>query len=75
MWQQVVGHMASLEEFIPRGKVRMHLLQWQLKAHWSASVDSPAAPVPSSEERALHVSNPEMKTVQLALDAFLQSSM
>ena len=37
MWQQLLGHMGSLEWFAPGGRVRMHPLQWQLKAHWSAA--------------------------------------
>ena len=42
--------MAYLEWFVPKGRARMHHLQWQVKAHWAASADNPAVPGPSSEE-------------------------
>ena len=35
MWQQLLGHMASLEHFLPRGRLRMRPLQWRLKDFWS----------------------------------------
>ena len=50
MWQQILGHLASLELFVPRGSVGMHSLQWQLRFHWSASLDDPVIPVPVLEE-------------------------
>ena len=31
MWQQDLSHMASLERFVPKGRVKMLPLQWQLK--------------------------------------------
>ena len=41
--------MACLEQFVPRGRARMHPLQWQLKSYWAASVDDLVMPVPSLE--------------------------
>ena len=49
MWQQVLGHMVSLERFFPRGCTRMRLLQWHLKDRWSPMVDDPL----SQEDRWL----------------------
>ena len=45
MWQQLLGHVASLERFLPRGHTRMHPLQWQFKDHWSPMVDDPAGQI------------------------------
>ena len=50
MWQQLLGHMGSLEQFVPRGQARMYPLQWQLKAHWSPTSNDSAVPVPLSQE-------------------------
>ena len=38
MWQQLLGHMASLERFLPR-VTHTCPLQWCLKDHWSPMVD------------------------------------
>ena len=46
MWQQVLGHMASLEHCLPRGRTRMHPLHWHLKDCWSLMVDDPADQIP-----------------------------
>ena len=59
MWQQIQGHIASLERFIPRGRVKMQCLQWQLKSHWSPAMDNPAAPIPCPRT-ACSVSGSEM---------------
>ena len=49
MWQQILGHMISLEQFVPRGRAKMPSLQLQLKSRWSASVDDLVTPAPVSE--------------------------
>ena len=49
MWQQLLGHMASLEQFLPRGRTHMQLLQWHLKDSWSPVTDGPATAVPQSQ--------------------------
>ena len=46
MWQQLLGHMASLECFLPWSHSRMCPLQWCLKDFWSPVVDNPALLVP-----------------------------
>ena len=50
MWQQILNHLASLEWVIPRGRIRICPIQWQLRTHWSTSADDPAVPAPSMEE-------------------------
>ena len=50
MWQQLLGYMASLECFVPRGCSRVHPLQWQLKSHWSLALDDPSVLVPMSQD-------------------------
>ena len=50
MWQQLLGHMASLEHFLPRGHLCMCPLQWRLKDHWSPMVDDPAVQIPLLQE-------------------------
>ena len=49
-WQQLLGHMASLECFLPWGRSRMHTLQWHLKDHWFPMVDDLAVQIPLSQE-------------------------
>ena len=34
MWQQVLGHMVSLERFVPFARLRMRPLQFHLRANW-----------------------------------------
>ena len=46
MWQQLLGHMASLECFLPQSRSLMHPLQWCLKDTWSSMVDDPAVQIP-----------------------------
>ena len=50
MWQQVLGHLASLERFLPQGHSWMRPLQLCLKDHWSPTVDDLAIEIPLSEE-------------------------
>ena len=51
MWQQNLGHMASLQWFVPRVRAKM----CSLKPHWTASIGGPAMTVYFSEERWLCV--------------------
>ena len=50
MWQQLLGHLALLESFLPRGCTCMHPLQWHLKDCWFPMVDDPADQIPLSQE-------------------------
>ena len=50
LWQVLLGHMSSLEKLVPRGRLRMHSLQWRLKLHWSPERDPPNLPVPRSRQ-------------------------
>ena len=45
-WQVLLGHMSSLEKLVPRARLRMRSLQWQLKSSWSTETDPPHLPVP-----------------------------
>ena len=45
LWQVILGHLASLEQLVPHGRLRMRSLQWQLKTHWSPESDPPSLPV------------------------------
>ena len=49
VWQ-LLGHVAPREQFVPRGRTRFRLLQWQLKVHLSPAADNPAVPVSLSWE-------------------------
>ncbi|MEL7079526.1 MAG: reverse transcriptase domain-containing protein [Cyanobacteria bacterium J06582_2] len=40
LWQQVLGHMTSLEQFVPGARLRMRLLQFHLRSNWDM-VSSP----------------------------------
>ena len=46
LWQVVLGHLASLEQLVPHGRLRMRSLQWHLKAHWFPESDPQSLPVP-----------------------------
>ena len=50
LWQVVLGHLASLEQLVPHGCLRMRSLQWHLKAHWSPKTDLPSPLVPLLQE-------------------------
>ena len=39
LWQVILGHLALLERLVSQGRLRMHILQWHLKAHWSPESD------------------------------------
>ena len=49
-WQVLLGHMASLEKLVPRGRLRMRSLQWQLKDRWIQETDPPSRPVSISQD-------------------------
>ena len=34
VWQVILGHLASLEQLVPHGRLRMRSLQWHLKTQW-----------------------------------------
>ena len=44
LWQVILGHLASLQQLIPHGRLRMCSLQWHLKTHWSPESDPPFLP-------------------------------
>ena len=50
LWQVILGHLASLERFVPHGRLRMCSLQWHLKTQWSPESDPPSLPVALPEE-------------------------
>ena len=50
MWQQVLGHLAFLVCFVPRGRAWLCPLQWQLKSSLSALADDPALLLHSAEK-------------------------
>ena len=50
LWQVILGHLASLEQLIPHGRLRMRTLQWHLKAHWFPESDPPSLSVPLPRE-------------------------
>ena len=49
-WQVLLGHMSSLEKLVPRARLRMRSLQWQLKSVWSTETDPLHLPVPRSRQ-------------------------
>ena len=49
MWQHLLSHLASLEQFVPKGQARMHPLQQLLNTFWSAALDDLVKSVPLSE--------------------------
>ena len=50
LWQVILGHLASLEQLVPHGRLQMCTLQWHLKTHWSSESDPPSLPVPLPRE-------------------------
>ena len=50
LWQVILGHLASLEQLVPHGRLRMHALQWHLKTQWSPESEPPSLPVALPEE-------------------------
>ena len=50
LWQVLLGHLASLEKFVPHGRLRMRSLQWCLKQAWDPQSDPPTLPVSMTSE-------------------------
>ena len=50
MWQVLLGHMSSLERFVPGGRLQMRSLQWVLGSHCSPETDPPSLLVSWSPE-------------------------
>ena len=44
-WQVLLGHLSSLEKLVPHGRIRMRLLQFELRTRWSRS-DNPDQLIP-----------------------------
>lgn len=55
-WQQILGHMTSLERLVPRGRLHMRPLQFQLQLLWSQHEDLQSRPVPLNAECKLALS-------------------
>lgn len=49
-WQQLLGHMTSLERLVPRGRLHMRPMQFHLQETWPQDHDDPDAPIPVNEE-------------------------
>ena len=54
-WQQVLGHITSLEKLVPGGRIRTRTLQWQLKSHWTQNQSHPSCPIPLDLQCRLHL--------------------
>ena len=46
----LLGHLSSLEKLVPRGRLRLRSMQWQLKTFWSPEDDPPDLPVELTQE-------------------------
>ena len=49
-WEVLLGHLSSLEKLVPRGRLRLRPMQWQLKTSWSPENDPPDLPVELTQE-------------------------
>ena len=49
-WEVLLGHLSSLEKLVPRGRLRLRSMQWQLKTFWSPEDDPPDLPVELTQE-------------------------
>ena len=49
-WEVLLGHLSSLEKLVPRGRLRLRSMQWQLKTIWSPEDDPPDLPVELTQE-------------------------
>ena len=49
-WEVLLGHLSSLEKLVPRGRLRLRSMQWQLKSSWSPE-DDPPSRVESGDSR------------------------
>ena len=45
-WLQVLGHLVSLEKLVPYGRIRICLIQWQLRLHWIQSKEKSSKLIP-----------------------------
>lgn len=45
-WQRLLGHMTSLERLVPRGRLHMRPMQFQLNSNWSFLTGDPKQLVP-----------------------------
>ena len=54
-WQQVLGHITSLEKLVPGGRIRTRTLQWQLISHWTQNQSHPSCPIPLDLQCRLHL--------------------
>ena len=48
-WQRILGHMNSLEQLVPRGRLHMRPLQYHLRQHWVQKQDDPDCLIPWAE--------------------------
>ena len=49
-WEVLLGHLLSLEKLVPRGRLRLRSMQWQLKTIWSPEDDPPDLTVELTQE-------------------------
>ena len=49
-WEVLLGHLSSLEKLVPRGRLRLRSMQWQLKTSWSPEDGPPDLPVELTQE-------------------------
>ena len=49
-WEVLLGHLSSLEKLVPRGRLRLRSMLWQLKTSWSPEDDPPDLPVELTQE-------------------------
>ena len=49
-WEVLLGHLSLLEKLVPRGRLRLRSMQWQLKTFWSPEDNPPDLPVELTQE-------------------------
>ena len=49
-WEVLLGHLSSLEKLVPRGRLRLRSMEWQLKTIWSPEDYRPDLPVELTQE-------------------------
>jgi len=50
LWQQLLGHLVSLEKLVPRGRLQMRPIQFSLAEQWHQHSDHPSQLVSTSPE-------------------------
>ncbi|XP_068250797.1 uncharacterized protein [Palaemon carinicauda] len=50
-WQQLIGHLTSLEKLVPHSRLCLMSLQWRLKSHWAQQEDPPTMLVSISPDQ------------------------